>query len=176
MKRFVIPAACLFASQSALAMGVSSPDVAPGSTIGKAQVYRDCHGSNISPAINWTGVPKDAKSLVVTIYDRDVSGGYWHWIVYDIPANATGLPQGAGGKKGKGLPDGAKQGANSYGNHEYDGPCPPAGQAPHHYQFTIWGMSVKNADPTFVDNAIWFASYLHQHAMAKATFEASYGR
>jgi len=176
MKRIVILAAFLLASHEALAMNISSPDIANGATIAKAQVFRDCKGSNISPALNWSGVPKDAKSLVVTVYDRDVSGGFWHWIVYDIPPDATGLPQGAGSKRGKGMPAGAQQGANSFGNHEYDGPCPPEGQKPHHYQFTVWGMSVKNADPTFVGNAIWFASYLHQHAMAKAMFEGQYGR
>jgi Raf kinase inhibitor-like YbhB/YbcL family protein len=176
MKHIAIMAACLFASQQALAMDLNSPDIANGAAIPMAQIYRDCHGSNVSPALNWSGVPKDAKSLVVTMYDRDVQGGFWHWIVYDIPPDATGLAKGAGTRRGKDLPPGAKQGANSFGNMEYDGPCPPTGQKPHHYEFTVWGMSVKNADPTYVGNAIWFASYLHQHAMAKATFEGVFGR
>jgi Raf kinase inhibitor-like YbhB/YbcL family protein len=176
MKRFVILAACLLVPHEAFAMNISSPDIASGAAIAKAQAYRDCKGSNISPALNWSGVPKEAKSLVVTVHDRDVPGAFWHWIVYDIPPSATGLPQNAGSKKGTGLPAGAKQGRNSYGDLQYDGPCPPAGQPPHHYQFTVWGMSVKNADPTYVDNAVWFASYLHQHALAKAVFEGTYGR
>lgn len=176
MKRFALFAASLLASQQAMAMEIHSPDIANGAMIAKAQIYRDCHGSNISPALSWSGVPKDAKSLVVTMYDRDVSGGFWHWIVYDIPPNAAGLAAGAGKKGGKALPAGAKNGANSFGNLEYDGPCPPAGQKAHHYQFTVWGMTVDHADPTYVGNAIWFSSYLHQHAMAKAVFEGQYGR
>ncbi len=176
MKRFVILAACLLASHQAMAMSISSPDIASGGAIGKDQVFKDCKGSNISPALVWSGVPKDAKSLAVTMYDRDVQGGFWHWIVYDIPPTAAGLPAGAGAKKGKGLPPGAKLAPNSFINAEYDGPCPPAGQKPHHYQFTVWGLDVKNADPLYVTHAGWFATYLHQHAMAKAVFEGTFGR
>lgn len=176
ISKYALMTGLALAATPAFAFQISSPDIMSGGAISSPQIMRDCHGKNISPAINWSGVPKEAKSLVVTMYDRDVAGGYWHWIVYDIPTTATGLPQGAGAKSGKGLPAGAHNGANSFGNTEYDGPCPPAGQKPHHYQISVIGMDVPHADPTYVGNAIWFASYLHQHALAKAMFEGTYGR
>jgi len=156
-------------------MDLSSPDIAPGAAISMPQVYRDCRGSNISPALNWTGVPKEAKSLALTMYDTTVPGGFWHWIVYDIPTNVAGLAKGAGDKRGKNLPPGAKQATNSFGATEYDGPCPPAGPA-HHYVFTLWGLDVTNVDPNYVGNSGWFESYLHRHAMAKAVFEGTFAR
>lgn len=169
-------AGLLLAASPALALTITSPDITDGGAIAEVQVQKDCKGKNISPAISWGGIPKKAKSLAVTLWDKDVAGGYWHWIVFDIPVTATSLPAGAGNKKNKTLPAGALIGANSYGNMEYSGPCPPAGQKPHHYQLTIWALDVPVVDALYGGNAIWFASYLHQHAIDKAVLTGAYGR
>jgi Raf kinase inhibitor-like YbhB/YbcL family protein len=169
-------AGLLLAATPAAALTITSTDISDGGAIADVQVQKDCKGKNISPAVSWSGVPKQAKSLAVTLWDKDVAGGYWHWVVFDIPVTATGLPSGAGNKKSKTLPPGAVIGANSYGDVEYSGPCPPAGQKPHHYQLTVWGLDVPVVDPMYGGNAIWFASYLHQHSVDKAVLTGVYGR
>ena len=166
----------LLLATPAAAMQIASSDIATGATIAPLHIYKDCKGKNVSPALSWSGVPKDAKSLAVTLFDPDAGGGFWHWMVLDIAPSATGIPQGAGGAKGKGLPAGALQGANSMGVAEYSGPCPPAGDKSHHYQFILWALDVPSVDPVYTDSAMHFEAFLHRHAIDKAVLVGMYGR
>ncbi len=131
---------------NALAFDLTSPDpeVKNGKPMTKAQEYKGfgCNGDNLSPALEWKNPPAGTRSFAVTVYDPDAptGSGWWHWIVYDIPAAATGLPGGAGLKEA--LPAGAKQGRNDYGEHAFGGACPPAGDRPHHYIFTVYALKV----------------------------------
>src|SRR5512142_3569404 len=79
---------------------VSSPDLTPNGTIQKAQVFNDWGetGGNVSPALSWTGAPAGTKSFAVTLYDPDAptGSGWWHWLMFNIPASVTSLPAGAG--------------------------------------------------------------------------------
>ncbi len=131
---------------SAVAFDLTSPDkdIKTGRPMTKVQEYSGfgCSGDNLSPALEWKNPPAGTKSFAVTVYDPDAptGSGWWHWIVYDIPAAATGLPAGAGVLAN--LPDGAKQGRNDYGEHKFGGACPPAGDRPHHYVFTVYALKV----------------------------------
>lgn len=136
---------------------LTSPDVAEGQEI--ALTHRlngyGCKGENISPALEWSGVPKGTKSFVVTFYDPDTASGsgWWHWVVFDIPANVTSLPQGAG--SGRTLPKGARQTRTDFGTPGYAGSCPPPGEV-HRYRFKVQALGVEslgvdeNATPAMV--------------------------
>jgi phosphatidylethanolamine-binding protein (PEBP) family uncharacterized protein len=103
-------------ASAANALTLTSPDIKPGGKIADEQVFNgwDCTGKNVSPALAWTGAPKGTKSFAVSAYDPDAptGSGFWHWWVANLPADAAGLPKGAGG--GTGLPEGAVQPNNDY--------------------------------------------------------------
>ena len=97
-----------------------------------------CHGQDVSPPLQWSGAPSQTKSIALTCEDPDApSGTFTHWVIFNVPATATGLAENVA-KTGT-LPDGSKQGKNSFGNIGYNGPCPPAGQA-HHYIFKVYAL------------------------------------
>jgi Raf kinase inhibitor-like YbhB/YbcL family protein len=108
---------------------VSSPAFAAGATI--PLVYT-CAGDNVSPPLQWSGVPDGTSELAVVVDDPDAPGTFVHWIVAGLPATTTGLDEGK-------LPAGAVEARNGAGDAEYTGPCPPAG-APHHYRFTVYAL------------------------------------
>ena len=88
---------CAATAAHAAGFSLSSPTIKPGATLTEAQVYKGfgCEGKNISPALKWSGAPKDTKSFAVTVYDPDAptGSGWWHWVVYNIPASVTELPE-----------------------------------------------------------------------------------
>jgi Raf kinase inhibitor-like YbhB/YbcL family protein len=102
-----------------------------------------CTGGNKSPQLAWSGAPAGAKSFVLTMYDADAptGSGFWHWVVYNIPADATGLPPAIG--QGGALPAGAVQGKNDGGRPSYAGPCPPQGGPAHRYVFTLHALKAE---------------------------------
>lgn len=129
-------AAGLLASAPASAMSLTSGDFADGQEIPLADVHPGCGGQNVSPALAWKGVPKTAKTLLLTMIDIDVKPKLWsHWIVVYLPPESTGLERGA-----KTLPQGAHAVASNFGDAAYDGPCPPEGSGVHHYRFTLWAL------------------------------------
>src|SRR2546429_1808295 len=80
---------------------LTSPDIKPGSTIADEQVFNGfgCSGKNISPALKWSGAPKETKGFALLVHDPDAptgGGGWWHWVVINLPATVTELPKGAG--------------------------------------------------------------------------------
>ena len=105
-------------------------------------------GANVSPSLSWTGAPAAAKSFALIVHDPDAPtgvGGFTHWIVYNIPASAKGFAKGAGSKGGT-LPAGAQQATTSFGAPGYGGPCPPAGDKPHRYVFTLYALNAEKLD------------------------------
>jgi Raf kinase inhibitor-like YbhB/YbcL family protein len=93
-------------------------------------------GGNQSPELSWTGAPRRTRTFVVVLYD--VTASFTHWAMYNIPGTASGLPANAGAR-------GSTYGtnvSNSFGNPEYDGPCPPANVTPyvHQYVFTVYAL------------------------------------
>ncbi len=151
---------------------VDSPDLSSGGTVAASQVYGRCGGGNHAPALSWSGAPDGTRSFAVTLFDPDArhGGGWWHWVVFDIPADAGGLP--AGGI----LPPGATQARNDFGSAEYGGPCPPAGDTPHHYQLTVWALDVAHLPAGPGDGAAEVARLIESHALDRAGIVARYGR
>jgi Raf kinase inhibitor-like YbhB/YbcL family protein len=105
-----------------------------------------CPGHNISPEISWSGAPVGTKSFVVTIFDQDAptGSGWWHWVVADIPADASHLERGASGNPKK-IPTGALEMNSDIGQTGYGGPCPPIGET-HRYSITVKALSVEKLD------------------------------
>ena len=175
--------ATLFAAAAAVhAAGftLSSPTIKPGSMLTEAQVFKGfgCEGKNTSPALKWSGAPSGTKSYAVTVYDPDAptGSGWWHWVVYNIPASATELPEGAGGTDGKGLPAGAAQGRTDFGSAGFGGACPPKGDKPHRYIFTVHALKTDKIEVPADASAALVGFMLNANRLAKASFEARYGR
>lgn len=170
----------LVLAQPALAAGkftVKSTDLKPGGMLPMRSVYNgmSCTGENVSPQLSWSGAPKGTKSFVVTVYDPDAptGSGWWHWVVYDIPASVTSLPQGAGG--GEGLPAGAMQGRTDFGAPGYGGACPPPGK-PHRYVFTVFALKVEKLDVPADASPAYVGFMTHMNQLAKASLTVKYGR
>lgn len=106
---------------------VVSPAFADGAAIPRRF---SCRGENVSPPLQWSGVPDDARSLALVVDDPDAPNGtFTHWVVYDVDPRQSSIGAGR-------LPPGARQAKNSAGHPSYTGPCPPSGT--HHYRFTVY--------------------------------------
>jgi len=162
---------------AAYAFELTSPDIAPGTTLSLRQVYNEhgCAGSNRSPALSWQNPPAGTKSFAVTLYDPDAPGkGWWHWVVFDLPATSRGLPADAG--SGAGLPAAARQGRNDFGETGYGGACPPEGDAPHRYMLTVYALKTAHIALPPDASPSKFSLLFEQAALAKASLTARYGR
>jgi Raf kinase inhibitor-like YbhB/YbcL family protein len=174
----LILTAALAAPAGAAQFTLSSPDIKPGSTIGQKHILNTfgCTGQNVSPALSWSGTPGGTKSFVLTVYDPDAptGSGWWHWVVFNIPPSVTNLPEGAG-EPGK-EPQGAVQSVTDFGKPGYGGPCPPQGNKPHRYIFTIYALKSEKLDlpPTASPALVGFMT--HAATLGKASFTAMYGR
>ena len=170
----------LINASSAQALSLTSPDIKPGARITDEQVFNSfgCAGKNISPALNWSGAPKGTKSFALTVYDPDAptGSGFWHWVVFNIPADAASLPKGAGDPKSDAAPKGVVQSRTDYGSLGYGGPCPPKGDKPHHYNFTIFAVDIDKLDADENASAAVVGFNLHYHTLAKATLTGVWGR
>jgi len=186
MKRIALALAVILAVSvpwQAFAQGfsISSPDVQAGGTIGDRFVFSGfgCTGANVSPEIAWSHAPKETKSFAVTMYDPDAptGSGWWHWLAFNIPATANQLPGGAGSASGTGLPAGTIQGRTDFGTAGYGGPCPPVGDKPHRYIFTVFALKVDQLPGIDANSPAAMVGYnLNANALAKASLTAKFGR
>lgn len=160
-------------------MQLSSSEIAADSVIPNKHVFNGsgCMGANISPALEWSGAPDGTKSFAVTVYDPDAptGSGWWHWMVYDIPADVSSLVTGAGNDESK-LPSGARHGMTDYGVKRWGGPCPPPGDEPHRYIFTIFALSVDTLDVPDDATSALIGFNLNANALGKGSFTATFGR
>ena len=167
-------------AQTAGQFTLSSKEVAPGKQIPLAQVFggMGCTGKNVSPSLNWHGAPEATRSFAVTMYDPDAptGSGWWHWVVYNIPGNVSALVAGAGDAAKKLLPPGSAQGNTDFGAPGYGGPCPPAGDKPHHYVFTVYALKPTRSTYPRAPRRHTSGSTSTRTSVAKATFTALYGR
>jgi Raf kinase inhibitor-like YbhB/YbcL family protein len=181
--RNLVVSAALFASAfgtQAAGFTLNSATVKPGSTLGEAQVFNGfgCSGKNISPALSWSGAPPGTKSYALTVYDPDAptGSGWWHWVVFNIPASAMQLPEGAGSAEGKGLPPGAVQGRTDFGAPGFGGACPPPGDKPHRYVFSVYALKAEKLDVPADASAALVGFMINANKLAEAKFTARYGR
>lgn len=161
-------------------MTLSSTDLVDGGTLEPDQVFDGfgCDGADLSPALSWSGAPEGTKGYVVTAFDPDAptGSGWWHWSVFDLPAGTTSLPEGAGAADGAGLPPAAVQARNDFGANAFGGACPPEGDAPHRYVFTVFAMPEETLglDPDASPALVGF--FAETTSLARASIEATYGR
>jgi Raf kinase inhibitor-like YbhB/YbcL family protein len=157
---------------------VVAPDLASQGRVTLSHVFNGmgCSGQNISPALQWYNPPAGTRSFAVTAYDPDAptGSGWWHWVMYNIPAGTTGLPAGAG--NGRNAPRGSAQGQTDFGTKGYGGPCPPAGDRPHHYHFTVFALKVDKLDIPGNATAAYVGFNLNANKLATARVTALYAR
>jgi hypothetical protein len=98
-----------------------------------------CEGEDLSPPLNWSGVPDEAETLVLICDDPDAPDGTWsHWVVYNLPTAPNELESGA--TLSDRLSEGLREGRNDFGRQGYGGPCPPRGDGPHRYHFRLFAL------------------------------------
>lgn len=151
-------------------------DYLPEEHVMSEQYGFGCSGGNVSPALSWSGAPAETKSFAVTCFDPDAptGSGFWHWLVVNIPASVTGLPEGAG--SGEGLPEGALQVRTDVGVPGYAGPCPPEGHHSHRYVFTLHAVATETLDVTADTSAAIVGFQLSFNTVGKAELHAFYKR
>jgi len=99
-----------------------------------------CDGKDISPPLQWSGIPQNTKSLALICDDPDAPSGTWvHWVAYYIPPTVSELPEGVPTKET--TSDGLKQGTNDFKKIGYGGPCPPSGT--HRYYFKLYALDTE---------------------------------
>ena len=160
---------------------LSSADFAPGATLGDEHAYNGmgCSGGNVSPELHWSGAPPGTKSYALLLHDPDAptgGAGWWHWIAHDIPAQATRLAKGAGNTDGSAMPEGAKSVPNDYGTPGYGGPCPPEGDKPHRYIFTLYALKVEKLDLPQGAHAPVVGFVVNANAIGRTSLTGMYGR
>lgn len=101
-----------------------------------------CEGDDISPPLEWSGIPEGTKSLALIVDDPDAPKRAWtHWLLYDMPPDVTSLAEGLGGDD---LPPGAREGLNDWKRVGWGGPCPPTGR--HRYSFRLYALDESLGD------------------------------
>ncbi|MDD4975702.1 MAG: YbhB/YbcL family Raf kinase inhibitor-like protein [Bacteriovorax sp.] len=158
---------------------LSSPDIKDGARLTDQQVFNGfgCFGKNISPLLQWKNPPIGTKSFAVTVYDPDAptGSGWWHWTVFNIPSSVTQLEQGSGSNSKK-LPLNAIEGRTDFGKPGFGGACPPVGDKPHRYIFTLYALKIEKLDLTSEASGALVGFYLGQNTIAKSTLTAKFGR
>ncbi len=135
-----------------------------------------CDGAGVSPPLAWHGVPAGTRSLALLVTDPDAPDPatpqrtWTHWIVYDLPVSATGLPEGVASAA---LPPGTRLGRNDWGKTAFGGACPPVGR--HRYIHTLYALDVMPGDLHAPDRTALEAA-MHGHVLAQARLIAYYSR
>lgn len=147
-----------------MAFRISSPAFADGADI---PLRHTCDGDNRSPRLTWTDVPDGTRSFALIVDDPDAPGGtFTHWVLYDIRPDVREL--GQGGAIGT-------SGRNGFGKTGYGGPCPPHGDPPHRYRFTLHALDV----PSLAVRARTredVAAAMHGHVLGTAELVGRYHR
>jgi Raf kinase inhibitor-like YbhB/YbcL family protein len=166
-------AACSETRTSAMSMQLESPAFAATTSI---PAVHTCDGSDVSPALAWTGVPADARSLVLIVDDPDAPDPaapqrtWVHWVLYNLPVAAKALPEGVRAAQ---LPAGTREGRNDWQRPGYGGPCPPVGR--HRYFHKLYALDVELPDLHQPDKAALLKA-MEGHVLAQAELVGTYQR
>lgn len=126
-----------------------------------------CTGSNRSPELQWRAAPRGTRSFALIVHDADapLAGGWYHWVVYDLPPKQRSL------EGGESIPQ-AHLGITSWNRRGYGGPCPPPGST-HHYRFTLYALNVRAISGTTPTGPELLAR-MRRHVLARATLMGTY--
>lgn len=136
-----------------------------------------CTGKNISPALSWKNAPQGTKSFALMVHDPDAptgGAGWWHWAVVNIPAATNMLPEGAGDKSGSKLPAGTMHVRTDFGFAGYGGACPPKGDKPHRYIFTLYALKTDKLDLPADASASLAGFMINANSLGSANFTVTY--
>jgi Raf kinase inhibitor-like YbhB/YbcL family protein len=168
----------VFASPAFAEMQLTSDDIADGQSLQPDQVLDGfgCEGGNLAPSLAWSGAPADTKSFVVTAYDPDAptGSGFWHWSVFNIPADVTELAEGSGSEAVP-MPDGAIQARSDFSLNAYGGACPPEGRT-HRYVFTVFAMPQEALPLDETASGALVGFFANMMSIGQASITAKYGR
>lgn len=146
---------------------ISSPAFSEGEMI---PARHTCDAENVSPPLQWAGVPPGAETLALIVDDPDAPLGTWvHWVVFNLPATTTGLPEGVAAPAM--LENGAAQGVTSFRTAGYGGPCPPSGT--HRYYFKLYALDTRlslGGDAS----AAGLQKAMEEHVLAEAALMGRY--
>jgi Raf kinase inhibitor-like YbhB/YbcL family protein len=157
-------------SRSSSAIQLTSPAFSHGAAI---PPLHTCESDDVSPALAWSGVPVERRSLALVCDDPDAPRGTWvHWVIYNLPGEVVELAQGV--PPVPELPSGARQGRNDSGEIGYSGPCPPPGK-PHRYYFRLYALDIMLTLPHGVTRAE-LERAMADHVLAQGTLMGTYQR
>lgn len=153
---------------------VTSTTVTDGQALPPAQmsgIFGVPGGEDVSPQLSWEGAPEGTQGYAVTIYDPDAPtmSGFWHWVVANIPANVTSLPENAGAGDGSGLPEGAYHLRNDAGGSRFLGAAPPAGHGEHRYFITVHALDTPDLGVPADATPAFLGFNIAGHILARAT-------
>ena len=175
--KLILCLSLLLVSSFASGLTLSSQDIQEGQVLDKTFVYEGfgCEGKNQSPHLAWRNAPKGTKSFVVTVYDPDAptGSGWWHWVTFNIPADAHQLNRNDSAADK--LPDNAVQSRTDFGQTRFGGACPPKGQM-HRYIFTVYALSVAALDLDATASPALIGFMTRQYALASDSITAMYTR
>ena len=158
-----------------MAFTVTSSTFEDGETLPQSAVFNGFgqHGENRSPALAWHDAPAGTKSFAVTCFDPDAptTVGFWHWLLFNIPASVTTLAEDAGAP-GKN-PPGTVLGYTDFGSSGYGGAAPPPGPS-HHYHFNVYALDLERIDMGPGTTGALLMFLMKDHILAKATVTAMY--
>lgn len=155
-----------------MTLQITSPAFTDGGEIPRVHT---CDGADTSPALEWRGVPPEAKSLALIVDDPDAPDPaapkmtYVHWVLYDLPPTATGLPSAPGSEPE--LPAGTREGTNDWKRTGYGGPCPPIGR--HRYFFKLYALDAVLGDRGAMTKQELEAA-MRNHVIAEAQLMGTY--
>ena len=146
----------------------------------EAQVFNSfgCTGKNISPQLSWANAPEGTKSFAITMYDPDAptGSGWWHWLAFDISANTTSIPAGAGATSTLDMPAGTIQSITDFGAVGYGGPCPPPGHGLHQYMITVYALKTEKLGLDSKTGAAVVGYTINSQMLGKASLVFYFGR
>lgn len=174
---FIVLTQCICVANAASenAFQLESSSFTENKTLPMKHVFNSfgCTGKNISPELHWSNPPIGTKSFALTMYDPDAptGSGWWHWTVFNIPVTMLSLKEG----QKIGLIH-AGEGRTDFGASTYGGPCPPEGDKPHHYIFTLYAIKEEKLPLNKDASGAMVGYMLNANMIAKTSITVLFGR
>lgn len=149
-------------------------------TMPKSTLYSGLNvgGHNRSPHLAWSGEPPETKSFAVILHDPDAptGTGFFHWVIFNIPADVHELADDAGHESGAKVPAGTVQGHTDLGVRWYGGPAPPPGHGVHRYEFYVYALDVPSLPGDATTTAALLRFMMLGHVVGEGKLTGTYGR